>query len=430
MQIFSMSCRQVFGFSKLLCHSKPIPPMYLHIDCNSYFASCEVATRPGLEGKPVVVANDNEAGGGIILALTAEAKALGLKRGMPLFKVRNLIRLNNVVVCPVDHKKYHRISRQIMEAVQRQEIVLDFVQYSVDEFFGTLPIEEPDEVRHYVRKVMDLITSTTGIPVSCGCSQSYTLAKVATHYAKKYKGYKGICVLTPESRKKALSMLDIADVWGIGRKNQKKLTERGIRTAQEFADCEEKLVGSLFSATGVRTWQELRGIPCIELDRPERQRSIMQSRTFARMTDKLEDLERSVRTYATACAVKLRGQQSVCRTVTVFLATNRHREDLEQYRNSAAVRLPSPVSDTPTLLKAASAALKEVFREGFMYKQAGVVLTDITDEEGMQLDLFSEPDDARHRKLMQVADGLNKKFGNDTVSFGTRTAHDDPPEEE
>ena len=406
--------------------------MFLHIDCNSYFASCEVATREGLAGKPVVVANDNKAGGGVILALTAEAKALGLKRGIPLFKVRNLIRLNHVVVCPVDQKKYRRISRQIMEAVQRQAIVLDFVQYSVDEFFGSLPVEEPDEVRHYARMVKEMITNTTGIPVSCGCSQSYTLAKVATHYAKKYKGYEGICVLTPESREKALSMLDIADVWGIGRKHRKKLQERGILTAQQFADCDEKLVESFFSITGVRTWHELKGIPCIDLTRPEHQRSIMQSRTFVYMTDRYDDLEQYIRTFATTCAAHLREQHGVCRSVTVFLATNRHRDDLAQYRNSGSMKLPSPTADAPTLIKAALAALKGLYREGFMYKQAGVILTDISEEQGMQLDLFTEPEDERRRKLMQVADALNRRFGDDTVSLGSRThsSHDNPAEEE
>ena len=377
------------------------------------------------------MANDNEAGGGVILALTPEAKALGLKRGIPLFKVRSLLRLNDVVICPVDHKKYRRISRQIMDVVRQQDIVLDFVQYSVDEFFGSLPIEEPDEVRRYVRQVMEMITSTTHIPVSCGCSQSYTLAKVATHYAKHYKGYHGICVLTPEKRRKALSMLDISDVWGIGRKNQKKLIEQGIRTAQDFADCDEHLVQSLFSVTGVRTWQELRGIPCIDLSRPERQRSIMQSRTFAYMTDNIEDLRQSVRNFASSCALKLREQHSVCRTVQVFLSTNRHRDDLAQYRNSAAVRLPSPTSDTPTLTKAALAALDEVYRKGYLYKQAGMVLHDISDEEGMQLDLFSAPEDERRRRLMQVADTLNKKFGDDTITLGSNTEHSslDLPEE-
>ena len=392
--------------------------MFLHIDCNSYFASCEVATRPELAGRPVVVANDNEAGGGIILALTAEAKQLGLQRGIPLFKVRNLIRLNNVVVCPVDHNKYRRISRQIMEAVQQQAIVMDFVQYSVDEFFGTLPTEDPEELRHYVGIVMDFITSTTGIPVSCGCSQSYTLAKVATHYAKHYKGYQGICVLTPESRQKALSLLDISDVWGIGRKHQAKLLAMGIHTAQDFVDCDEKTIESQFNVSGLRTWRELQGIPSIDLNRPTRQRSIMQSRTFVYMTDKRSDLEQYIHHFATTCASKLREQHSVCSTVQVFLSTNRHREDLNQYRNSASVKLISPTADSSLIIKAALSALQDLYREGYLYKQAGVVLTDIRDEEGLQLDLFTEPEDERHRKLMQLTDNLNKRFGDNTINFG------------
>lgn len=391
--------------------------MYLHIDCNTFFASCEVATREGLAGKPVVVANDNENGGGIILALTPEAKALGLKRGIPLFQVRSLIKFNNVVVCPVDHKKYRRISHQIMEAVQRQEIVQDFVQYSVDEFFGELPIDDPEEMRLYAKRVKGLIYETTHIPVSCGCSQSYTLAKVATHFAKHYKGYEGICVLMPQNREKALSLLEIADVWGIGRKYRKRLTDMGIATALDFVGLEEKKVEKLLSTPGVRTWRELRGVPSIDLHRPERQRSISQSRTFAYMTDGVETLEHEIRSFTADCAAKLRKQGSVCRSVTVFLATNRHREDLDQYRNGETAKFLSPTSDTPTLSKAAVALLQRLFRKGFLYKQAGVILSDITEEDGMQLDLFTEPQDERKRKLMKVADEINKKFGDDTINF-------------
>lgn len=392
--------------------------MFLHIDCNAYFASCEVATRPGLAGKPVVVANGGENGGGVILALTAEAKALGLSRGNPLFKVRNLIEVNHVIVCPADHKKYHRISGQIMELVQRQGIVLDFIQYSIDEFFGTLPTDDPAQLHHYATEVKEMIAQNTGIPVGCGISQSYTLAKVATHYAKHYKGYGGVCLLMPENRQKALSMLDIAEVWGIGRQSRVKLYNLGIRTAQELVECDEKRLAGIFSVAGLNTWRELKGIPCLNLRRPARQRSIRQSRTFAYMTGELEKLEQGIRTYAAACAAKLREQKSICSTVQVFLSTNRHREDLAQYRNSAAVHLPTPTADTPTIVKAAVSVLHGLYREGFLYKQAGVVLSNITEEEGMQLDLFSENQDARHRKLMQVADELNRKFGEDTIGFG------------
>lgn len=392
--------------------------MYLHIDCNTFFASCEVATREGLEGKPVVVANDNEAGGGIILALTPEAKALGLKRGMPMFKVRNMIRLNGVVVCQADHKKYHRISNLIMQEVQQQEIVQDFVQYSVDEFFGWLPVEEPNEVRHYVRMVKERITERSGIPVSCGCSQSYTLAKLATHFAKTFKGYEGICVLPPDKREKALAMTPIAEVWGIGRKQCKKLIDMGIATALDFVESDERQLQRLLTTTGMRTWRELQGTPSIELRNRDRKQSIAHSRTFAYMTDSLPTLEQYVRGYAAATAATLREQHSVCRTVTVFLCTNRHRADLPQYRNGATTKRATATADSTALIKQAIDLLRSIYRTGYQYKQAGVILSDISQEQGMQLDLFSEPDDARRRRLMQVADALNKKFGDDTISFG------------
>lgn len=392
--------------------------MYLHIDCNTFFASCEVATREGLEGKPVVVANDNEAGGGIILALTPEAKALGLKRGMPMFKVRNMIRLNGVVVCQADHKKYHRISNLIMQEVQQQEIVQDFVQYSVDEFFGWLPVEEPNEVRHYVRMVKERITERSGIPVSCGCSQSYTLAKLATHFAKTFKGYEGICVLPPDKREKALTMTPIAEVWGIGRKQCKKLIDMGIATALDFVESDERQLQRLLTTTGMRTWRELQGTPSIELRNRDRKQSIAHSRTFAYMTDSLPTLEQYVRGYAAATAATLREQHSVCRTVTVFLCTNRHRADLPQYRNGATAKRATATADSTALIKQAIDLLRSIYRTGYQYKQAGVILSDISQEQGMQLDLFSEPDDARRRRLMQVADALNKKFGDDTISFG------------
>lgn len=392
--------------------------MYLHIDCNSFFASCEIATNPLLEGKPVVVANDNDAGGGIILALNAEAKALGLKRGIPLFQVRSLLKLNHVEVCQVDHKKYRRISKQIMDAVKEQDIVQDFVQYSVDEFFGFLPVDDPEEMRMYVQRVKDHITQTTHIPVGCGCAQSYTLAKVATHFAKHYKGYQGICVLTPEKREKALAMLSIGEVWGIGRQNRKKLEQQGVATALDFATLDEKQVEKLFSVVGLRTYRELKGIPCIDLRKPEMQKSIMQSRTFGHMITEKEPLEQAVRTFATDCAAKLRVQGGVCSSVCVFVATNRHREDLPQYRNSATGKFITPTSDTSAIIKLSLQQLSAIFRQGFHYKQAGVILGDIQEEKGQQLDLFSASEDERRRRLMQVADAINSKFGDDTIGFG------------
>lgn len=386
---------------------------YLHIDCNSYFASCEVATRKGMEGKPLVVANENENGGGVILALTAEAKALGLVRGTPLFKVRSILNDNKVVVCKADHAKYKRISRTIMEAVREQGIVLNFVQYSIDEFFGTLPLEDPEKVRHYVRKVMDLIWATAHIPVGCGCSQTYTLSKVATHFAKRHKGYKGICVLPVEKRERALALLAVGDVWGVGRQNRKHLEAMGVRTALDFARLPQEQVVKVLNTAGVRTWQELRGTPAITIASHERQKSIMQSHTFAVMIREKEALSAEVRAFASRCAATLRRQGSLCTTVTVFVATNRYRDDLWQYRNHATLRLPRPLSDTPTILQAASDLLSGLYRQGYHYKQAGVILGGIMPDEGHQLDLFTVEADERRRRVQDLADRLNIHFASD-----------------
>lgn len=391
--------------------------MFLHIDCNTFFASCEVATNPALAGKPVVVANENEAGGGVILALTAEAKALGLKRGMPVFKVRRLIEAGGVTLCRADHDKYRRISRQIMEAVVQQAVVLDFVQYSVDEFFGTLPLSDPDQLRHYAAMVKDMITLTTGIPVSCGLGETYTLAKTATHFAKHYPGYHGICVLTPDKCLKALSLIDAADVWGIGRKTLRGLMLEGVTTAADFINLKESRVQQHFGTRVLKTWLELQGIPSIELREHALQQTIMQSHTFGYMLDTLEALEPAVRGFAQRCAATLRRQGGVCGTVTLFLSTNRHRPDLPQYSNSATRRLPSPTADTAQLLKAASALLRTLYRPGYRYKQAGIILGAVEPLEGQQLDIFNAATSERRQHLLEVADSINARFGQGTIGF-------------
>ena len=391
--------------------------MFLHIDCNTFFASCEVASDPTLKGRPVVVANDNDVGGGVILALTPEAKALGLKRGVPLFKVRRQLERDGVVICQADHKKYHRISQQVMNAVQKQDIVLDFVQYSVDEFFGVLPLDDPDELEHYSRKVMDNIISSTGIPVGCGCSTTYTLAKVATGFAKHYPAYHGVCVLPPEKREQALALVPVGDVWGVGRKLRPQLMQLGIETARDWANRSEEEMSHVLSTPALRTYHELRGIPSITLHTKERQKSIMQSHTFGRMVEDKDVLRGHVLRFAERCCISLRAQKSLCSHVDIFLSTNRYRDDMPQYRNGHGRHLTEPTADTPAVLNVVAGLFEEVYRSGFAYKQAGVILSGIVADEGRQLDLFTVGNDERHRRLMAVADCINRKFGENTVHF-------------
>lgn len=395
--------------------------MIVHVDCNNFFASCEISFRPDLEGKPVVVANVNEAGGGVILALNQEAKKIGLKRGNPYFQVRKIIENRNVTIFPVNHKRYHEVSKHIMQVVTDLGIIQNFIQYSVDEFFSEIPTDDSKEIVFYIRKVMDEIQSKTKIPVSCGVSSTYTLAKAATYFAKHYEGYQGICVITNEKREKALKKLPIEEVWGIGRKNVPKLLSRDIHTAFDFADRLESHVRREMNIGGFRTWQELNGKPAIELSRHDQQQSIMQSRTFAYMIEDKEELRKLICDYTSACCAKLREQHSVAKTITVFLATNRHRTDLEQYANSESAKLETPCNDTAIFIKAASLLLEKIFRPHYQYKRAGVIVSELTDEDSVQLGLFDDTEKLDlQRKLMKITDTINAKYGNDKIHFAVQ----------
>jgi len=389
--------------------------MIIHIDCNNFFASCEIADNPNLFGKPVVVANVNEAGGGIILALSAEAKQLGLKRGNPFFQVKSLIETNNVVVRPVNHKRYREISKQIMLLVVEQDIVQNFRQYSIDEFFGEIPIDSELEVKKYITKVKNLIISKTKIPVSCGCSQTYTLAKVATWFAKHYTGYNGICVISEKNREKALEKLAINDIWGIGRANSRFLAENGISTALSFVKQPDYYVKHCLGINGYRTWCELKGQPSIELGTHEKQKSIMHSRTFAYMTSDKNRLRELLASFVSTVAAKLRNQKCVCGTVSVFLRTNTHRTDLPQYASSNDTKFSTPTQDTSLITSAAIKILEQIYQPGFQYKKMGVVLSNITPDSAIQLDLFDTNDTRRSEKLMRTIDEINKRFGDETI---------------
>ena len=407
--------------------------MCIHLDCNNFFVSCELISRPELRGTPVVVANDNGNNGGIILALNQEAKAVGLKRGNPLFQVSQLIEKQHVTVIDVHHQLYHDVSHQIMEHVRQTEMVLDFVQYSVDEFFGTMPDDDPIRLRGYLLKLKNLIWEKTGIPVSCGAGMSYTLAKTATWFAKHYPAYEGICVMPADKREQALARVPIADVWGIGRRSIKKLSQEGIQTALDYTQKSEAWVRRLFNVTGVRTWKELRGEPAITLASHERQKSIMYSRTFAHMTDSKTVLLRELSNYATAATRRLREQGSLCGAVTIFLATNRHRTDLAQYNADDTLKLTTPTNDTRAVMQAVSILLERIYQPRYQYKQAGVILSQLQSNSGMQLDLFAPQqaeDRTKQKRLMQAIDSINERFGKNQIHFavqgGESDTEDDP----
>ena len=394
------------------------------VDCNSFFCSVEKVFHPGLRNKPVCVLSNND---GCIVALTPEAKRLGLHRGDPIFKVRDIVEHNAVTVFSTNMTLYAAMSKRVMGILRKW--VQHVENYSIDESFCYLDgYERYYDVEEYMRKVAERVKLYTDIPVSVGIAPSKTLAKMGSKFAKQYKGYRSVCMIdTDEKRRKALSMFDLSDVWGIGRQTLQKLNYYGIQTPLDLADKSESWVKSHFNKPTVQTWMELNGQPCIDTSEVVRNQSICTSRSFGEMISDLEGLKASVATFAGSCANKLRAQQALAGTVTVFVSSNRFRDDLDQYAEAASYTFITPTADTLEITAAALKILKSIFLPGIKYKKSGVVLSDISANAQVQHDLF---DTIRNRgersELMKVVDHLNQRYGPRTVQLTVEGEREQP----
>ena len=385
------------------------------VDCNSFFCSVEKVFHPGLNGKPVCVLSNND---GCIVALTPEAKALGLRRGDPIFKVKDIVAANQVVVFSTNMQLYAAMSKRVTNILRHA--IAHVENYSIDESFCYLDgYEKLYNLEEFMRQTAERIKLYTDIPVSVGIAPSKTLAKMGSKFAKKYKGYRGVCMIdTEEKRKKALELFDLSDVWGIGRHTLEKLYYLGIRTPLEFANKNRSWVKANFHKPGYQTWLELNGIPCIDTAEIYRNQSICTSRSFGNMISDLSSLKASVATFASSCANKLRGQTASAKAVTVFLLSNRFRNDLAQYNNVGTYHFITPTSDTMEITDAALCVLKEIYRPGILYKKSGVVVSEITGNEYIQHDLFDPVTNRAERaNLMKVIDQLNHRFGLKSVQL-------------
>ena len=394
--------------------------MYALVDCNNFFCSVERVFCPGLWHRPVCVAGSND---GIIVALTQEAKALGLKRGDAVFKVRDIVERHGVRVFSTNMTLYAAMSKRITSILR--SMVQRVESYSIDECFCYLDgYDHVGSLEEYMRTVAQRIALYTDIPVSVGIAPTKTLAKVGSKFAKKYKGYRSVCMIdSEEKRRRALELFDLADVWGIGRQTLKKLNYYGIHTTIDFADKRESWVRSHFNKPVVDTWRELNGIPCIDTTEATERQSICTSRSFGQMVKDLDVLKESVVTFASGCAIKLRGQGSMTKAVTVFITTNRFREDLPQYADSYTEQLSMPTADTLEIVSAAIRALKHIYREGYSYKKSGVILSDITRADCLQQDLFDEVRNRPQRMaLMRAMDHINQSYGVNTLCVGGNSA--------
>lgn len=377
-------------------------------DCNTFFASVERVFHAGLRGKPVCVLSSND---GNIVALTAEAKALGIRRGVPFFQVKDVIEKNNVAVFSGNIMLYEAMSKRVQsimrKTVERTE------NYSIDEQFLYLDgYEKNYDLVKLMRRMVRQIALWTDIPVSVGIARTKTLAKVASKFAKKYRGYESVCMIdTEEKRRKALSMFELADIWGIGPRSFAKLQALGITTPLQFADKPGDWVLRQFHKPGYQTWLELNGHPCIDTSEIIRRQTISTSRSFGKMISDAEQLRASVATFAASCCNTLRAQESAAGSVSVFACSNRFREDLQQYSNIATMRLDSPSSDTLEITEAAIRLADRIYRPGIQFKKSGVILSDII--PGLTHHILFDPIPKRDERaeLSTAIDRMNRKYG-------------------
>lgn len=390
------------------------------IDCDNFFCSCERVWRPDLNGKPVVVLSNND---GCVVARSREAKAIGIRMGLPYYQMLEQYSPDAVTAFSSNYTLYGDMSDRVMATV-REEVPL-MHQYSIDEAFFDLTGFEAKDYKEWGERLAQKVYKWTGIPVSMGIAPTKTLAKMAAKYAKKYPGYHKCCVIaTEEQRIKALSMYDVGDVWGIGRRIAARLAPYGVYTAYDYTMKSRQWVKSRFHVPGERTWLELRAINAVPVDEMngKKKQSIMTSRSFPQMLTSLEDLEMHVANYASRCALKLRRQKTVCKTIYVFIHSNPFRPDLPQYSPGISFELPTPSNSSITITETALRLLHTIFKPGIRYKRGGVMVSDISPEEGVIPSLF-DPDIqkiVKYNAVSRAVDRINSKLGVDTLILASQ----------
>lgn len=355
------------------------------------------------------------------MARSNESKAMGIKMGTPFFKIRDKVESGNLIVRSSNYSLYGDLSSRVMSilaaAVPKIEI------YSIDEAYLCVDGIDKKKLEVLCPELVRRIRKWVGIPVSIGIASTKTLAKVANHFAKKYPGYRGVCrIVTEEQRVKALKLTPIGDVWGIGRRVAPRLLSMGLTTAFDYVSMPQDWVYKNLGLGGLRVWNELNGKESVEEERDEARQSICTSRSFAETITDIQELSARVSDFAAKCAEKLRHDGTAAYCINTFLYTNRFREDKPQDFPDATIRLDMPASSTQEVVSAALKALKLIWKPGFEYKKAGVVVFDIVNRDERQLTLF-ETDSAKKEKqdvLSQVMDNVNVSSGQNVLRVATQ----------
>jgi len=388
--------------------------MYALIDCNNFYASCERVFNPDLNNKPVVVLSNND---GCVIARSNEAKALNIPMGAPAFHYEKIFNENKVHVFSSNYVLYGDMSNRVMNILANY--TPDIEIYSIDEAFLLFKgFSQHFDLDSYSKDIIRKVKTSTGIPISIGIAPTKALAKVANKIAKKFSDRtEGVYVInTDEKRTKALKWTKIGDVWGIGRQHEKRLLKIDIDNAFKFTQLPDQYVKNEMSIVGLRLKRDLAGLPTLALEEVSTKKNIAVTRAFEKMYSNYDDLKERVSTYTVKAAEKLRRQNSNCSLIHVFLLTNPFRMDLPQYRANITLHTPFPTNSSIVLTKSALLALSKIYRKGYQYKKAGIMVMGLAPENQRQLDLFTS-ENPSHQALMKTIDRLNKSE-NGKIKFG------------
>lgn len=385
------------------------------VDCNNFYASCERVFNPKLVGRPIVVLSNND---GCIIARSDEAKVLGIKMGAPAFLIKDMLEKNMVTVFSSNYTLYGSLSDRVMQTLFT--FSQDVEVYSIDESFLSFDNMRFQDIEGYAKGIKEKVYQNVGIPVSVGVARTKTLSKMANRFAKKNNKQLGVHILDSDHKiQEVLHHTLAADVWGVGPQYAKLLERNGIKTALELSRLPEEWVRTNMSVVGQRLWQELHGIPCIQLElETPKKKNICIARSFGQLLSSLEDIAEALANYTAVAARKLRDQDSCTQIVHVFLQTNNFRSQDKQYYRSINIQLPVATNHTPELLHYAHFALQRIWKPGYNFKKVGVMLLELIPANQIQQGFFDTVDRSRQKKLIQTLDGINSSFqGKEMVKF-------------
>ncbi len=380
------------------------------IDCNSFYVSCERLFNPKIQSMPVVVLSNND---GCVISRSTEAKKIGIKMGEPYFKVKELVKKNNVQIFSSNYALYGDLSRRVMKVLKGFSDKIEI--YSIDEAFIDLTHIKDSQTEEYGKKIRERVLKWTGIPTSVGISSTKTLSKVANHIAKKDKT--GVMYLK-KNIDSVLKNFDIADIWGVGKQLSKLYKKNGINNALKLKNISNTWVKKSTNVLGAKTVMELRGIPCIDLETEDTKRkSCCVSRSFGKKVESLEKLRESITTHCLNAAEKIRIDKQTTRAITVFIRTSPFDRNRKYYSNSITIELPVSSNNSFELVKTAIKGLEKIYKYGYFYQKAGVILSKLKESSEKEFNLLTPILENKSKTLMKAIDFTNAKYGRNAISI-------------